>query len=118
MFPFLSPLYYIVVSTKQFGAINKDVSSLDNEVFPMEKDLVNFTQQASPAQIRIPPQVLLEEMSRSSFNGNELRVIWNTDSCLLLVRTRLPHVLFAESLPLAHILFKNLEGFLPVDGLK
>ena len=59
----------IVISTKQFDLANKDVSSLDNEVFPMEEDLVNFTQQVSPAQISIPSQVLLEETSRSGTDG-------------------------------------------------
>jgi len=43
-----------------------DVSSLDNEVFPVEEDLVNFTQQISPAQISIPPQVLLEQIGSNS----------------------------------------------------
>ena len=35
----------IVISTKQLDSAKMDVSSLDNEVFPMEEDLVNFTQQ-------------------------------------------------------------------------
>ena len=65
----LFSLHYIVISAKQFGAINKDASTLDKEVFPMEEDLVNFTQQVSPAQISIPPQVLLEAVSRSSSDG-------------------------------------------------
>ena len=65
----LLPLYYIAVSAKQFSAINMDVSSLNNEVFPIEENLVNFTQQASSAQIRIPAQILLEAISRSSSDG-------------------------------------------------
>ena len=59
----------IVISTKQFDSAKMDVSSLDNEVFPMEEDLVNFTQQLSPAQISIPAQVLLKETSRSGRDG-------------------------------------------------
>ena len=59
----------IVISTKQFDSANMDVASLNNEVFPMEEDLVNFTQQISPAQISIPSQVLLEETSRSGTDG-------------------------------------------------
>ena len=59
----------IVISTKQLDSAKMDVSSLDNEVFPMEEDLVNFTQQLSPAQISIPAQVLLEETSRSGRDG-------------------------------------------------
>ena len=51
-----------------------DVASLNNEVFPMEEDLVNFTQQVSPAQISIPPQVLLEAVSRSSSDGEHKNV--------------------------------------------
>ena len=51
-----------------------DISSLNNEVFPMEEDLVNFTQQVIPAQISIPPQVLLEERSNSDIGSDgELR---------------------------------------------
>ena len=65
----LFSLHYIVISAKQFSAINMNVSTLDNEVFPVEEDLVNFTQQVSPAQISIPPQVLLEAISRSSSDG-------------------------------------------------
>ena len=63
-----------MISAKQFDSGNKDVSSLDNEVFPMEEDLVNFTQQVSPAQISIPPQVLLEATSRSSSDGERMNV--------------------------------------------
>ena len=43
-----------------------DVSSMGNEVFPMEEDLVNFTQRVSPAQISIPSQVLLEKIGSDS----------------------------------------------------
>ena len=39
---------------------------MGNEVFPMEQDLVNFTQQVSPAQISIPSQVLLEKIGSDS----------------------------------------------------
>jgi len=46
-----------------------DVSSLNNEVFPREEDLVNFTQQIIPAQISIPAQVLLEEKSNIGSDG-------------------------------------------------
>ena len=58
-----------MISTKQFDSANMDVASLNNEVFPMEEDLVNFTPKVSPAQISIPSQVLLEETSRSGTNG-------------------------------------------------
>ena len=63
-----------MISAKLFGAANMNISLLDNEVFPMEEDLVNFTQQVSPAQISIPPQVLLEAISRSSSDGEHKRV--------------------------------------------
>ena len=43
-----------------------NVSSLSNEMFPMEEDLVNFTQQVVPALINIPPEVLL---GRNCSNG-------------------------------------------------
>ena len=59
-------VHYAVISAKQLGATSMDVSSLDNEVFPVEEDLVNFTQQISPAQISIPPQVLLEQIGSNS----------------------------------------------------
>ena len=62
-------LIFIVISAKQFDAANMDASSLDNEVFPMEEDIVNFTQQFIPAQISIPPQVLLEERSNIGSDG-------------------------------------------------
>ena len=62
-----------MISAKQFGMANMEVSTLDNEVFPLEEDLVNFTQQVIPAQISIPPQILLEEISRSNFSGGELK---------------------------------------------
>ena len=60
-----SPNHYIVISAKQFSAkqfsaATMDVSSLNNEMFPMEEDLVNYTQQVFPALISIPPEVLLE----------------------------------------------------------
>ena len=58
-----------MISAKQFGAANMNVSLLDNEVFPMEEDLVNFTQQVIPAQISIPLQVLLEAASKSGSDG-------------------------------------------------
>ena len=63
---FTFPLYYAVISAKQFGDTNMDVSSLENEVFPTETNLINFTQQVRPAQISIPPQVL---MSRNGSDG-------------------------------------------------
>ena len=71
---FLFPFYYPVISAKQFGTTKMDISSLNNEVFPMEEDLVNFTQQVIPAQISIPPQVLLEAVSRSSSDGEHRNV--------------------------------------------
>lgn len=52
---------------KQFGSANMDVSSLDSEVFPMEDLMLNM--QFRPARISIPPQVLLEEVSKSSSEG-------------------------------------------------
>ena len=55
-----SPNHYIVISAKQFSAATMDVLSLNNEMFPMEEDLVNYTRQAFPALISIPPEVLLE----------------------------------------------------------
>lgn len=61
---------FIVISAKQFDAATVDVSSLDNEVFPMEEDLVNYTQQVIPALISIPPEVLLE-LSRSDSEGKQ-----------------------------------------------
>ena len=63
---FLFPLHYAVISAKQFSATNVDVSSLENEVFPVETNLINFSQQVRPAQISIPPQVL---MSRNGSDG-------------------------------------------------
>ena len=59
-----------MISAKQL----EDVSQMDNEVFPMEEDLVNFTQHISPAQISIPPQVLLEAASRSGTDGEHKNV--------------------------------------------
>ena len=64
-----------MIGVKQFSADNMDVSSLDSEVFPMEGDLVNYTQQVSPARISIPPQVLLEEISRSGLDGKLYNVL-------------------------------------------
>lgn len=52
---------------KQFGSANMDVPSLDSEVFPMEDLVLNM--QFRPARISIPPQVLLEEVSKSSSEG-------------------------------------------------
>ena len=63
-----------MISAKQLDLANKDVSSMNNEAFPMEEDLVNFTQRVSPAQISIPPQVLLEAISRSSSDGEHKNV--------------------------------------------
>ena len=62
-------LHLLVIGVKQFSSDNMDVSSLDSEIFPMEEDLVNYTQQVSPAHISIPPQVLLEEISKSGLDG-------------------------------------------------
>ena len=58
-----------VISAKLFGAANMNVSLLENEVFPVEEDLVNFTQHVIPAQISISPQVLLEAVSKSGSDG-------------------------------------------------
>ena len=55
-----------MISAKQFDAATVDVSSLNNEVFPMEEDLLNYTQQVIPALISIPPEVLL---GRNCSNG-------------------------------------------------
>ena len=49
-----------MISAKQFDAVTMNVSSLDDEMFPMKEDLVNYTQQVFPALISIPPEVLLE----------------------------------------------------------
>ena len=54
-----SPFHYIVISAKQFDATIMNISSLDNEVFPLEEDLLNYTQHIIPALISIPPEVLL-----------------------------------------------------------
>ena len=64
----------IVISAKQFSATTMDVSSLDNEVFPLEEDLVNYTQQVIPALITIPPEVLLE-WSRSGSDGEKYKCL-------------------------------------------
>ena len=55
-----------VISAKQFDTTIMNVSSLNNEVFPMEEDLLNYTQQVIPALISIPPEVLL---GRNCSNG-------------------------------------------------
>ena len=52
---------------KQFGSADVDVSSLDSEVFPGEDLVLNM--QFRPARISIPPQVLLEEVSKSGLEG-------------------------------------------------
>ena len=70
---FLFTLYYPVINAKQIGT-KIDISSSNNEVFPMEEDLVNFTRHISPAQISIPPQVLLGAVSRSSSDGEHKNV--------------------------------------------
>jgi len=62
-------LHSLVIGVKQYGADNMDVSSLGSEIFPIPEDLVNYTQRVSPARISIPPQVLLEEISRSGLDG-------------------------------------------------
>jgi len=64
---FTFPISMPVISVKQFGSANMDVSSLDSEVFPMEDLVLNM--QFRPARISIPPQVLLEEVSKSSSEG-------------------------------------------------
>lgn len=64
----------IVISAKQFSATTMDVSSLDNEVFPLEEDLVNYTQQVIPALITIPAEVLLE-WSRSGSDGEKYKCL-------------------------------------------
>ena len=61
-------LYCIVISVKHFDTTIMNVSSLSNEMFPMEEDLVNFTQQVIPALISIPPEVLL---GRNCSNGEQ-----------------------------------------------
>ena len=58
---------------KQFGAADLDVSSLDNEIFPRE-DLV-LDMQFRPARISIPPQILLEEASKSGLQGKYTTVM-------------------------------------------
>jgi len=69
-------LHLLVIGVKQFGSDNTDISSLDSEVFPMEEDLVNYAQQVSPARISIPPQVLLEEVSKNGLDGK----LYNSNS--------------------------------------
>ena len=65
-------LLLLVINTKQIGAASEDISLSNNsvEVFPVEEDLVEDSQQVRPAQISIPGQLLLEEMSKSENNGN------------------------------------------------
>ena len=65
-----SPYHYIVISAKQVDAATINISSSDNEVFPMEEDLVNYTQQVILALISIPPEVLLE-VSRSGSDSEQ-----------------------------------------------
>ena len=67
-------LLYIVINTKQIGAGSVDISLSNNsvEVFPVEEDLMDDSQQVRPAQISIPGQLLLEEMSKSENNGNNI----------------------------------------------
>ena len=67
-----SPFHYIVISAKQFDATIMNISSLDNEVFPLEEDLLNYTQHVIPALISIPPEVLL---GRDCLDG-ELKECW------------------------------------------
>ena len=55
----------IVISAKQFDGGNPDDSSVEDEVFPVEGELVNYTTQFNPAQISIPRQVLLDALSVS-----------------------------------------------------
>ena len=63
-----------MINTKQTGPAHVDISMSNDsvEVFPVEEDLVNDSQQVRPAQISIPGQLLLEEMSRSEKNGNNI----------------------------------------------
>ena len=65
-----------MINTKQTGPARVDISMSNDsvEVFPVEEDLVNDSQQVRPAQIIIPGQLLLEEMSRSEKNGNNITV--------------------------------------------
>ena len=65
-------LLVLVINTKQFGAASVDTSLSNNsvEVFPVEEDLVEDSQEVRPAQISIPGQLLLEEISKSENNGN------------------------------------------------
>lgn len=63
-----------MINTKQIGAASVDISLSNNsvEVFPVEEDLMDDSQQVRPAQISIPGQLLLEEMSKSENNGNNI----------------------------------------------
>ena len=65
-----------MINTKQTGPARVEISMSNDsvEVFPVEEDLVNDSQQVRPAQIIIPGQLLLEEMSRSEKNGNNITV--------------------------------------------
>lgn len=58
----------LVISAKRFDAANMDELSLENEVFPVEGELVNYTTQFNPAQISIPRQVLLDALPVSGGN--------------------------------------------------
>lgn len=66
-----------MINTKQTGPARVDISMSNDsvEVFPVEEDLVNDSQQVRPAQISIPGQLLLEEMSRSEKNGNNITAL-------------------------------------------
>ena len=65
-------LFVLVINTKQTGAASVDTSLSNNsvEVFPVEEDLVDDSQEFRPAQISIPGQLLLEDISKSENNGN------------------------------------------------
>ena len=56
-----------MISAKQVDAATMDVG---NDMFPMEEDLVNYTQQVIPALISIPREVLLE-VSRSGSDSEQ-----------------------------------------------
>lgn len=64
-----------MINTKQTGPAHVDISMSNDsvEVFPVEEDLVNDSQQVRPAQISIPGQFLLEEMPSIGYNGNSSR---------------------------------------------
>ena len=52
-----------MISARQFGATNMDISSLESEIFPTVEELVNYTSQFNSAQIIIPAEVLLEALA-------------------------------------------------------